>query len=83
MRFLILPPADSIQTHQLDVLVQPPKFKNQKYAGPNMLHTSPECIGQGVVRGAHTSLQHECGRSLADAFLYSANLGADELKAVN
>jgi len=48
-----------------------------------MLHTSPECIGQGVVRGAHTSLQHECGRSLADAFLYSANLGADELKAVN
>ena len=48
-----------------------------------MLHTSAECTGQGVVKGAHTSFQHECCCGLADAFLYSANLGADELKVVN
>ena len=45
------------------------------------LQRPSECIGRGVVRGAHTGLQYGCRHSLADAFLYSANPGADELKA--
>ena len=46
-----------------------------------MLHRAPECIGQEVIRGAHTGLQHECWSSLADVFLYSANPDANKLKA--